>query len=162
MLDRFEVFRDAEKLVQSWGPIEYLFPQTKGDRFKLGDRVGVIVSGGETKDAATDLRYGWMTLGFKTTPEVRKGLPYIYEDDLLTGGRFQTFFKSRRCLIPVDRWFYHKQNALGKNWFCFHPIEKTPMAFAGLFNSFGFPDGTKINTVAIIGITNVLQRLSYM
>ena len=68
MLDRFEVFRDAENLVRFWGPIEYLFPQAKGDRFKLGDKVGVIVEGAKSKDAATDLRYGWMNFGFKTAP----------------------------------------------------------------------------------------------
>src|SRR5262245_21422688 len=115
MLDRFEVHRDAEKITRAWGEIDYVFPHLKGARFHAGDRVGVIVHG------ASGLRYGHITLGYKDAPEQRRGLAFIYEDSLLAGGRYEKLFRSRRCLIPLDRWYYHKHSPLGRFWFCFRP-----------------------------------------
>lgn len=154
MLDRFEVFRDAEGLVKEWGPVDYLFPHLKGDRFKTGVRIGVIVGSRKVPDAPVALRYGQMDYGFKNKPIQKRGSPSIDETSLMSGGEYQPLFKFRRCLIPVDRWFFKKQDARGRHFFCFHPVAKTTMAFAGLYSSFANPNGTRINTVGIIGLSS--------
>jgi putative SOS response-associated peptidase YedK len=149
MLDRFEVFRDAEKTAKAWGEVQYVFPHLVGPHFKPGDRIGVIVA------SPAGMRYGHMTWGFRASPEQRRGTSIIYEDGMLAGGKYDVTFKSRRCLIPADRWYYHHHNAQQRNWFSYHPKESLPMAFAGLYSSFVGPNGIRVNTVAVIGISSL-------
>src|SRR5690349_9549136 len=109
MLDRFEVFRDAEKICREWGEVEYLFPHLIDTRFIPGTKIGVIIDASDkAKRDKTKLRYGHMQFGYKENPAQKKGSPIIYEEQLLSGETYQPVFKKRRCLVVVDRWVYHR------------------------------------------------------
>ena len=149
MYEWFEVYRNAEQLARAWGPIDYLYPHLKGARFKKGERVGVVVH-----DGKEGLRYGHMTLCFKPDLKNKYGDDKIYEEDLLTGKALQPFFKKHRCLVPVDSWVFKHKAREGAGDFSFHPSSPAPMCFGGVYSTFLHGNGTRINTVAIIGIAS--------
>jgi putative SOS response-associated peptidase YedK len=153
MLDSFSVWRDANQIAEAWGEVEYLFPNLRG-KFKKeeGQRVGVIINTPECKGCPPKLKYGHMKWGLKTDLKEIKGSFTMSEYHFSTGKKYQPFFKTRRCLVPVDRWFY-TYVTMGKyirKSFC--PIEPEPMAFAGIYNYFDMPDGRKQGTVTVLGI----------
>jgi putative SOS response-associated peptidase YedK len=154
MLDRFEVWRDAEALVRAWGPIHYLYPHITDSKLKDGSRVGVLVQDPMKPGQVYETyRYGHMTLGYSDRPDGKRAQAVIHETDILFGQEFHDAFRARRCLIPVDNWVFHNQKPPQmKMWYSFHPTEKTPMAFPGIYCTIDRGQGLRTNTVAILSL----------
>jgi len=64
---------------------------------------------------------------------------------------FRTAFKRRRCLLPADG-FYEWRRPAGepKHPFNIRPAEGGPFAMAGIWETWTAPDGTALDTCAII------------
>lgn len=64
---------------------------------------------------------------------------------------FKPAFASRRCLVPVDAWYEWQATKDGKKPFAFARIDRTTMAFAGLWESWLTPGtGKVLRTFTII------------
>jgi len=62
---------------------------------------------------------------------------------------FRSSFRARRCLIPASGYYEWKKEEKRKIPFCIRQRDGTPMAFAGLWDSWQGPDGV-IGTCSIL------------
>ncbi len=63
---------------------------------------------------------------------------------------FRTAFKRRRCIIPADGFFEWQKTDSGKQPMYIHAADKTPFAFAGLWEFWTSPDGDAIQSCTIL------------
>lgn len=63
---------------------------------------------------------------------------------------FRKALTRRRCLIPADGYYEWAREEGGKVPYYIYPSSKTPMGFAGLWESFRDADGKRHSTCAII------------
>lgn len=62
-------------------------------------------------------------------------------ETLATSGLFRSAFKARRCIVPADAFFEWKAAETGKQPYAIARRDGSPMAFAGLWEGFLWPDG---------------------
>jgi putative SOS response-associated peptidase YedK len=67
-----------------------------------------------------------------------------------TSGMFRSAFARRRCLVPADAFYEWKIVDGGKQPYAIARTDDQPMAFAGLWEGFRWPDGTIARTFTII------------
>jgi putative SOS response-associated peptidase YedK len=63
---------------------------------------------------------------------------------------FRSAFSKRRCLVPADAFYEWKPVAGGKQPYAIARQDSQPMAFAGLWEGFRWPDGAVLRTFTII------------
>lgn len=64
---------------------------------------------------------------------------------------FRTSFKRRRCLLPADGFYeWHRPNGGPKTPFNIRLREEGPFAMAGIWDRWAAPDGSELDTCAII------------
>jgi putative SOS response-associated peptidase YedK len=71
-------------------------------------------------------------------------------ETVATSGMFRGAFAQRRCLVPADAFYEWQATEGGKQPYAIARQEGQPMAFAGLWEGFRWPDGTALRTFAII------------
>lgn len=70
-------------------------------------------------------------------------------ETIATSGLFRGAFKSRRCIVPADAFYEWQAIEGGKQPHAIARIDGQPMAFAGLWEGFRFPDGSIARTFTI-------------
>jgi len=65
-------------------------------------------------------------------------------------GMFRGAFAQRRCIVPADAFYEWRAVACGKQPFAIARQDGQPMAFAGLWEGFKWPDGTVARTFTIV------------
>lgn len=91
--------------------------------------------------------------------EIRPGKPLINarSETVLEKASFRNAMKRRRCLIPADGFYEWKGDVPGKKQpFHIHRPDHGLFAFAGLWEHWMGPDGSELETAAII--TTVANR----
>jgi putative SOS response-associated peptidase YedK len=63
---------------------------------------------------------------------------------------FKSAFARRRCIVPADAFYEWKPVEGGKQPYAIARINGQPMAFAGLWEGFKWPDGTVTRTFTIV------------
>ena len=71
-------------------------------------------------------------------------------ETVATSGMFKSVFARRRCLVPADAFYEWKPIEGGKQPYAIARLDGEPMAFAGLWEGFKWPDGTVLRTFTII------------
>jgi putative SOS response-associated peptidase YedK len=74
-------------------------------------------------------------------------------ETLLEKPAFKIPFQRKRCLIPADSFYEWKKTKTGKQPMRIMLKSKELFSFAGLFDTWAAPDGTKISTCTIITTT---------
>jgi putative SOS response-associated peptidase YedK len=73
----------------------------------------------------------------------------VRSETVATSGLFRGAFKARRCIVPADAFYEWKATETGKQPFAIARQDGQPMAFAGLWEGFRWPDGTITRTFTI-------------
>jgi putative SOS response-associated peptidase YedK len=63
---------------------------------------------------------------------------------------FRAAIRRRRCLIPADGFYEWRTAGAGKQPYYIHAKSGTPLAFAGLWETWTGPNGEEIDTAAIV------------
>jgi putative SOS response-associated peptidase YedK len=61
-------------------------------------------------------------------------------ETIATSGLFRGAFKARRCIVPADAFYEWKATETGKQPYAIARVDGQPMAFAGLWEGFRWPD----------------------
>lgn len=111
-------------------PVGVVLPTAAGRRFTL-------------------MRWGLIPF-WAEDPKIGSRLINARADTVATKPAFRAAFKERRCLVVADG-FYEWQASDGKKQpFLIHKADDRPFAFAGLWERWRGPDGSPIETCAII------------
>jgi len=86
------------------------------------------------------------------TKELKPGKPLINArgETVLEKASFRNAIKRRRCLVPADGFYEWKGEPGRKQAFHIHTPDHALFAFAGIFEHWQSPDGSEIETAAII------------
>ena len=74
-------------------------------------------------------------------------------ETIASSGLFRGAFKARRCIVPADAFYEWKALETGKQPFAIARQDGRPMAFAGLWEGFRWPDGEIARTFTIATTT---------
>jgi putative SOS response-associated peptidase YedK len=93
----------------------------------------------------------WGLLPYFTKDPVRARRPInARAETVQTSGMFKPAFAKRRCLVPADAFYEWKPVGGGKQPYAIARQDGQPMAFAGLWEGFRWPDGAVERTFTII------------
>ena len=93
----------------------------------------------------------WGLLPYFTKDPVHAKRPInARAETVATSGMFRSAFAKRRCLVPADAFYEWKMVEGGKQPYAIARQDGQPMAFAGLWEGFKWPDGTVLRTFTII------------
>jgi putative SOS response-associated peptidase YedK len=87
---------------------------------------------------------------FTKDPAHAKRLINARGETVTTSGMFRSAFDRRRCLVPADAFYEWMVMEGGKQPYAIARTDDQPMAFAGLWEGFRWPDGSVARTFAII------------
>ena len=104
----------------------------------------------ETGDRHLDLLQ-WGLLPYFSKHPVHARRPInARAETVKTSGMFRSVFSKRRCLVPADAFYEWKPILGGKHPYAIARQDGQPMAFAGLWEGFRWPDGAVLRTFTII------------
>jgi putative SOS response-associated peptidase YedK len=110
-------------------------------RLYLGDGDG-CAPGPETGERHLDLlKWGLLPSWAKDPAKAQRPINARAET-IATSGLFRGAFKARRCIVPADAFYEWQAGAGGKQSFAIARQDGQPMAFAGLWEGFRWPDDT--------------------
>ncbi|GGD13686.1 DUF159 family protein [Aureimonas glaciei] len=87
-----------------------------------------------------------------------KGFPLLFNAAAETAGEknaFRAALRYRRCLVPASGWYEWRRDDRGRKHqaFFIRPRTAGPIAFAGLMETWLSPDGSELDTAAILTTT---------
>jgi len=104
----------------------------------------------ETGERHLDL-LKWGLLPYFTKDPARAKRPInARAETVQTSGMFRSAFARRRCLVPADAFYEWKPVEVGKQPYAIARQDGQPMAFAGLWENYKWPDGTLTRTFTIV------------
>jgi putative SOS response-associated peptidase YedK len=71
-------------------------------------------------------------------------------ETVASSGMFRGAFAQRRCLVPAEAFYEWKVTEAGKQPYAIARRDGQPMAFAGLWEAYRWPDGSVLRTFAIV------------
>lgn len=71
-------------------------------------------------------------------------------ETVTTSGMFRGAFTQRRCIVPAEAFYEWKAVEGGKQPYAIARQDGAPMAFAGLWEGFKWPNGTALRTYTIV------------
>jgi putative SOS response-associated peptidase YedK len=71
-------------------------------------------------------------------------------ETVATSGMFKSAFKACRSIVPPDAFYEWQATEKGKQPYAIARQDRQPMAFAGLWEAFKWPDETIVRTYAIV------------
>lgn len=108
-------------------------------RQTAGRRVGVMMHWGLIPSWADD-------------PEIGNRMINARAETLTQRPAFRNLLSKRRCLVPADGFYEWQKRTKSKQPFFIRRMDGQPMAFAGLWDSWGAPDGSTIESCTIITV----------
>jgi putative SOS response-associated peptidase YedK len=150
MCGRFNLRRPASEIAQAFG---FLFPSglfANEPRFNILPTTQILAfrqnAGGQREGIS--LRWGLVPSWSKEI----SGPPLINAraDTVASKPSFRSAFKRRRCLIPADGFYEWKTEGKTKTPFEITMSDESTFCLAGLWESWTSPDGSSIDSVAMI------------
>jgi putative SOS response-associated peptidase YedK len=115
-----------------------------------GGPMAIVRKGGDGKRHFALVRWGFIPSWMKV---VQPGKPLINAraETILEKPSFKNAICRRRCLIPADGFYEWEGDVTGKKkpWYVHRP-DKSLMAFGGIWEHWMGPDGSELETAAII------------
>ncbi len=104
----------------------------------------------DTGERHLDLLKWGLLPSFTKDPAHAKRPINAQAETVATSGMFRSAFARRRCLVPADAFYEWKAVEGGKQPYAIARTDDQPMAFAGLWEGFRWPDGSVARTFTII------------
>lgn len=115
-----------------------------------GGPMAIVRNGGDGKRHFALVRWGFIPSWVK---EVKPGKPLINarSDTIMEKPSFRNAIRRRRCLIPADGFYEWEGDVPGQKrpWYIHRP-DHGLMAFGGIWEHWMGPDGSELETAAII------------
>ena len=104
----------------------------------------------ETGDRHLDLlKWGLVPSFTKDIKQARRPIN-ARSETVATSGMFRTAFAKRRCLVPAGAFYEWRAEPTGKQPYAIARMDGDPMAFAGLWEAWRYPDGEILRTFTIL------------
>jgi putative SOS response-associated peptidase YedK len=120
-------------------------------RFNIAPSQPVLIVRGQAgRNAATLVCWG-LVPGWAKDPAIGNRMINARGETVAEKPSFRAAFRHRRCLVPATG-FYEWQRIGGQHkqpWHIHHP-DNRPLAFAGIWENWEGPDGSSLQTCAII------------
>jgi len=104
----------------------------------------------ETGERHLDLLQWGLLPNWSKEPERAQRPINARAETVATSGLFRGAFKARRCIVPADAFYEWKAVEGGKQPYAIARRDGQPLAFAGLWEGFRWPDGTVTRSYTII------------
>jgi putative SOS response-associated peptidase YedK len=98
------------------------------------------------------LKWGLLPSWTKQPAQARRPIN-ARSETVAASGLFREAFRSRRCIVPADGFYEWKAVTATKQPFAIVRKDGQPMAFAGVWEGFRWPDGEVTRTFAILTTT---------
>lgn len=149
MCGRFTLTVDPAELEDTFS--NYTFPKTFAPRFNIAPTQPVLAIPNDDKFTADFFIWGLIPMWAKD-PAIGNRLINARAETLAEKPSFRGSYRHKRCLILADG-FYEWKAAPGrkaKTPYYIHMHDRKPFAMAGLWDHWESPDGSSLNTCAII------------
>jgi putative SOS response-associated peptidase YedK len=104
----------------------------------------------ETGERHLDLLQWGLLPNWSKQPEKAQRPINARAETVASSGLFRGAFMARRCLVPADAFYEWKAVEGGKQPYAIARRDEQPIAFAGLWEGFRWPDGTITRSYTII------------
>ena len=149
MCGRFTLTVDPSELQEAFE--HYSFPKKFAPRFNISPTQPVLAIPNDAKNKADFFLWGLIP-SWSKDPTIASKLINARGETIAEKPSFRGGFKYKRCLIPVDGFYEWKANSNQKTKtpYFIHMKDRSPFAFAGLWDEWHSPDGDSIRTCTII------------
>jgi putative SOS response-associated peptidase YedK len=149
MCGRFTLTVDPAELEDTF--TNFTFPAKFAPRFNVAPTQPVLAIPNDDKFTADFFIWGLIPMWAKD-PSIGSRLINARAETLAEKPSFRGSYRHKRCLILADG-FYEWKSAIGKKTktpYYIHMHDRKPFAMAGLWDHWESPDGSSLNTCAII------------
>lgn len=149
MCGRFTLTVNPAELQDAFS--NYTFPSKFAPRFNIAPSQPILAIPNNGLNKADFFIWGLIPMWAKD-PTIGNRLINARGETIAEKPSFRGSFKHKRCLILADG-FYEWKSAAGKKTktpYFIHMKDRTPFAFAGLWDAWESPDGSSIKTCTII------------
>jgi putative SOS response-associated peptidase YedK len=147
MCGRFTLTTDLETLAALLGLDSV--PAAFAPRYNIAPTQPVAAVPGGEKRVLTHFRWG-LVPGWAKDPSIGRRLINARAETLAEKPSFRAAFRRRRCLIPADGFFEWKKDGKRKTPLYIRMKSGAPFALAGLWEHWAAPDGSELDTCAIV------------
>lgn len=149
MCGRFTLTVDPSQLQDAFG--DFIFPSQFAPRFNISPSQPVLAIPNDAKNKADFFLWGLIPSWAKD-PAIANRLINARGETIGEKPSFRGSFKYKRCIIPTDGFYEWKAQGGEKTKvpYFIHMKDRTPFAFAGLWDEWHSPDGGTLRTCTII------------
>jgi putative SOS response-associated peptidase YedK len=149
MCGRFTLTVDPAELQDTFS--NYTFPSRFAPRFNIAPSQPVLAIPNDGTDTADFFIWGLIPMWAKD-PSIGNRLINARGETIAEKPSFRGSFKHKRCLILADGFYEWKASPVKKTKtpYFIHMKDRSPFAFAGLWDAWESPDGSSIRTCTII------------
>lgn len=124
-----------------------------GPRYNLAPTQPVLaIRVQDSGRALVTLRFG-LVPGWSRGPDARRSLINARAETVASKPAWRGAFRARRCLLPADGYYEWQAGAAGRQPYLIRRVDRAPFALAGLWERWQGPDGTVIESCAILTTT---------
>jgi putative SOS response-associated peptidase YedK len=149
MCGRYASFLPAEALARLFGavnPLPNLEPTWNMAPTRDAPVVRLSRDGVRHLDA---LKWGLIPYFTKDLKKARKPIN-ARSETIAKSGMFKEAFAKRRCLVPAPVYYEWRDDPEGKTPFAVARVDGDPVAFAGIWEAWKYPEGERVQTFATI------------
>ena len=149
MCGRYASFLPAEALARLFGtvnPLPNLEPTWNMAPTRDAPVVRLSKEGERHLDA---LKWGLVPYFTKDLKKARKPIN-ARSETIATSGMFREAFAKRRCLVPAPVYYEWRDDPEGKTPFAVARVDRDPVAFAGIWETWRSPEGERLQTFGTI------------
>ena len=149
MCGRFTLTVDPAELQDTFS--NYTFPSRFTPRFNIAPSQPVLAIPNDGTNTADFFIWGLIPMWAKD-PSIGNRLINARGETIAEKPSFRGSFKHKRCLILADGFYEWKASPVKKTKtpYFIHMKDRSPFAFAGLWDAWESPDGSSIRTCTII------------
>lgn len=149
MCGRFTLTVDPAELQDTFS--NYTFPSRFAPRFNIAPSQPVLAIPNDGTNTADFFIWGLIPMWAKD-PSIGNRLINARGETIAEKPSFRGSFKHKRCLILADGFYEWKASPVKKTKtpYFIHMKDRSPFAFAGLWDAWESPDGSSIRTCTII------------